>query len=337
MTSRERVRRTLNFEPVDRAPRDLWGPPGIRLFRSAERAEVLKKYPMDMTAPEFRYGDSLLARGAAGEVGSYVDAWGCVWYASEPGVVGEVKQPPLASWSDLASYKLPWELLDRADLTSVDRGCAATDRFVKAGTEARPFERMQFLRGTENLLIDLGYGTPEVYRLRDILHEFFVREMQMWAETDVDCVSFMDDWGSQNALLISPDLWRSFYKPLYRDYCDILHGSGKYVFFHSDGFIEPVIPDLIEIGVDALNSQLFCMNLEQIAASYRGRLTFWGEIDRQYILPFGTVQEVQQAVKRVRQALDIGSGGVFAQCSWGMKNPRENIEAVFEQWLEPRP
>ena len=257
--------------------------------------------------------------------------------SSEPGVVCEVKQPPLASWSDLASYKLPWELLDRADLTSVDRGCAATDRFVKAGTEARPFERMQFLRGTENLLIDLGYGTPEVYRLRDILHEFFVREMQMWAETDVDCVSFMDDWGSQNALLISPDLWRSFYKPLYRDYCDILHGSGKYVFFHSDGFIEPVIPDLIEIGVDALNSQLFCMNLEQIAASYRGRLTFWGEIDRQYILPFGTVQEVQQAVKRVRQALDIGSGGVFAQCSWGMKNPRENIEAVFEQWLEPRP
>lgn len=76
---------------------------------------------------------------------------------------------------------------------------------------------MQFLRGTENLLMNLAYGEDKVYKLRDMLHEFFVREMEMWADTDVDGISFMDDWGTQKTLLISPILWREFFKPLYKD------------------------------------------------------------------------------------------------------------------------
>jgi len=164
---------------------------------------------------------------------------------------------------------MPWELLDEADLSEVNRCCAESNLFINARTKVRPFEQMQFLRGTENLLIDLGYGTKEVKRLRDMLHGFFVKEMRMWAATDVDGVTFMDDWGTQTSLLISPELWRSFFKPLYREYCEIIHGGGKFAFYHSDGFIEPIIGDLIDVGIDALNSQLFCMNIERIAEHFQ--------------------------------------------------------------------
>ncbi len=333
MTSRERAVRTLLFETVDRAPRDLWGPPGIRMFRSRELDEVLEQFPLDIGEPKFRYGNSNRARGSCETVGTYVDEWGCKREVAEAGIIGEVKEPILASWRDLDNYELPWELLDEADLSEVNRCCAESNLFINARTKVRPFEQMQFLRGTENLLIDLGYGTKEVKRLRDMLHGFFVKEMRMWAATDVDGVTFMDDWGTQTSLLISPELWRSFFKPLYREYCEIIHGGGKFAFYHSDGFIEPIIGDLIDVGIDALNSQLFCMNIERIAEHFRGKVTFWGEIDRQRILPFGTKAEVAGAVRRVRAALDTGSGGVIAQCSWGLKDPKENIETVFREWL----
>ena len=63
-------------------------------------------------------------------------------------------------------------------------------------------------------------------------------------------------------------------------------------------------------------------------------MTFWGELDRQHVLPFGSTEDVRQSVKRVRDALDDGTGGVIAQCEWGKKNPLENIETVFHEWLQ---
>lgn len=332
MTSRERVRRALTFQYPDRVPRQITYLPGVLMHRAEELRRLQGRFPDDITGPRVRYGDGRRARGAQWEVGQYTDAWGSVWHVAEPGVIGEVKEFPLADWSALDSYELPWELLDESDFSEVNASCAETDRFVLAGTQTRPFERMQFLRGTENIYIDLAYGTREVYRLRDMLHEFSVREMRIWAETDVDAVGFMDDWGSQSSLLIAPDQWRDLFKPLYRDYCDILHEGGKFVFFHSDGAIQDIYPDLIEIGIDAVNSQLFCMDIEELAAKHKGKITFFGEIDRQRILPFGTVDEVRAAVRRVRSALDDPAGGVIAQCEWGIKDPAENIEAVFEEW-----
>lgn len=335
MNSRQRVIKALNFEEVDRLPRSLWRLPGVEMFRKDELNEVLEKYQEDFSAPVYSYGKGKRCKGNQFTVGEYTDAWGCVWHAAEPGVAGEVKEYPLIDWSNLDSYQIPWELLDEADLTKVNESCAKSDKFVLVGTETRPFERMQFLRGTENLFMDLAYGDSEVYKLRDMLHEFYIKEMKMWAETDVDGVSFMDDWGSQNSLLISPTLWRKFYKPLYKEYCDILHSKGKYVFMHSDGNIESIYPDLVEIGVDAMNSQLFCMNIEKLGSQYSGKIAFWGEIDRQNILPFGTQLDVRNAVDRVARALIKDKRtGVISQCEWGTKDPKENIMAVFEQWLK---
>lgn len=85
-----------------------------------------------------------------------------------------------------------------------------------------------------------------------------------------------------------------------------------------------------------MNSQLFCMNIEELGATFRGKVTFWGEIDRQHLLPFGTPEQVKEGVRRVRRALDDGRGGLIAQCEWGMRDPGANLAAVFEAWEESR-
>jgi len=304
------------------------------MFRKTELEEVLGMFPSDFTGAPGKYGPSKRAQGTPSEVGTYIDEWGCEWTVAEPGVCGEVKNPPLADWDRLADWEPPWELLEKADFSKVEAFCKSTDKFVKAGTHTRPFERMQFLRGTENLFMDLAFQPEEFMVLRRKIHEFNLREIELWSTTAVDAVGFMDDWGTQSSLLISPDLWRDIFKPMYKDYCEILKSKGKYVFFHSDGHTIDIIPDLIEIGIDALNTQLFCMDIEEIGRRFKGKITFWGEIDRQNILPFGSVEGVRSAVRRVRRALDDGSGGVIAQCEWGIRDPKENIIAVFQTWLE---
>ena len=333
MNSRERVIKTLKHEEVDRIPRNLWALPGIMMFRKEELDEILEMFPDDFDSPVYRYGTGKRCKGQPNQVGIYTDAWGCVWHVAEPGVIGEVKEYIIDDLSMVDKYQLPWELLDEADLSQVNRYCSQSDKFILVGTQTRPFERMQFLRGTENLFMDLAYGDKNVYKLRNMLHEFYCREMEMWADTDVDGVSFLDDWGSQKSLLISPEMWREFYKPLYKDYCDILHSKGKYVFFHSDGNIQSIYPDLVEIGIDAVNSQLFCMDMEQLGREYAGKITFWGEMDRQNILPFGKPEDVRCAVRRAANALlKDKRTGVIAQCEWGNKDPKENIMAVFDEW-----
>ncbi len=337
MDSRELVTRTLKHEPVDRVPRDLWAISGVVRFRRDEYDRLLETYPMDMTKGGWPYGLSKRATHMQGDTGTHVDPWGSVWHIGQPGVAGEVKEWPIKEWSDLDEYQIPWELLDDADFSAVNPRCAETDKFVRGGTQTRPWERLQFLRGTENAMMDLAYGEKEVHSLLQMLHDFSCREWTEWAKTDVDAISFMDDWGSQNSLLISPEMWRDVFKPMYKEYCDIAHAAGKFVFMHSDGHIADIYQDIIEIGVDAINSQLFCMDIEDIAEKYRGKITFYGEIDRQSVLPFGSPDEAREAVRRVRKALDRGQGGVIAQCEWGLNDPYENIAAVYDEWSNARP
>jgi len=334
MTSKERVKRALKFNFPDRVPRDLWKLPGIDFFRKKDLEEVLSQYPLDIERIEWSLiaGKNERMKGERYRKNKVaIDEWGCEWQTAEDGVAGEVKNPPLKKISDVRKLQPPYDVLETALFSRVNTLCQS-DKFVLGWSSVRPFERMQFLLGTEQLFIELHYLSEELYLLRDILHRFYLEELRLWSETEVDGVSFMDDWGSQKSLLISPLLWRSFFKPLYKEYCDLLHSKGKFVFFHSDGFIEPLFPDLIEIGVDAINCQLFCMNIKEIGKKFRGKITFWGEIDRQRILPFGTEEEIARAVKRIRDTLWLPQGGVIAQCEFGLKDPVKNIIAVFRAW-----
>ena len=351
MNSRERVYKTLAFEGPDRAPRELWIVMANDILRSDEVDAILSRFPVDITYPSaeggwnfqkvrshspyvFRYGASRRARGVPYQVGVYVDAWGVPWSVAETGVLGEVKDPPLADWAALEHFSPPWEMLEGANWDDVNRFCDASDQFVISTNVANPFERLQFLRGTEQVFLDLAWGSAELLRVRDMLHEFFLRDIEQWCKTSVDAIKFHDDWGAQNALLISPAMWRKLFKPLYADYCRMIHDAGKFVFCHCDGEISSIIPDFIEIGVDALNSQLFCMDIEELGRQHRGQITFWGELDRQWVLPFGKPADVRQAVRRVRRAFDRGTGGVIAQFQFGKYDPFENVVAAFEAWLE---
>jgi hypothetical protein len=99
---------------------------------------------------------------------------------------------------------------------------------------------------------------------------------------------------------------------------------------HSDGHILAIMPDLVEIGVDAVNSQVFCMGVANLS-EFAGRITFWGEIDRQHLLPNGTLDDIEQAVAEVHAHL-WRDGGCFAQCEFGAGARPENVRRVFETW-----
>jgi uroporphyrinogen decarboxylase len=335
MTGRERVKAALDFTGPDRVPRDLGTLSYVSTHRKDEVQAILDEFPMeDLDGPGAIYPPGLITTPGDPEVGEYIDEWGSVWSVAEEGVVGEVKKPALEDWAKLAHWQPPWDLIHRRDLSKVNQKCEKSDRFMLSECNVRIFERLQFLRGTQNLFYDIGYGRSEFFKLMEMVHDFFLQDLRAWCATDVDAVFMMDDWGAEDRLLIHPDTWRAVFKPLYREYCDVIHSAGKYVFFHSDGNIQSIYGDLIEIGMNAINSQLFTMDIEELGRLYKGKVTFWGEIDRQFTLPFGTPEDVRANVKRVRQALDTGKGGVMAHCEWGKYDPIENIRAVYQSWLE---
>jgi len=329
-TPREIVAQTLAFENPPRAPRDLWFLP-IAKNEHPEACEVLDRdYPSDIHPIGGRHPESPLAEGDPHEIGTAVDAWGCTFVNVQRGVHGEVKDPLVKDWeADREKIRFPREWL-QIDTDDVARECDETDKYTRAGCMPRPFERLQFLRGTEGLYMDLMDPSDAFLSFMKELHAFNCEQVELWARTPVDSIGMMDDWGAQNALLISPNTWREFFRPMYKDFVDITHGAGKTFFMHSDGHILAIYPDLIEIGVDALNSQLFCMGIENLEP-YAGKITFWGEIDRQHLLPFGSRAEIDAAVKKVHASL-WRNGGCFAQCEFGAGSRPENVRQVFESW-----
>jgi uroporphyrinogen decarboxylase len=335
MTSRERVRRSLERDQPDRVPRETWILP-IAYHEHGERRveEFVRRWPNDIGHPAVSSPKFLaLQQGDPYEVGRYRDEWGCVFENAQRGVIGQVKRPLLDDWSKLDALRPPVEALDW-DIEEVDRQCAASDKFMLAQCCPRPFERMQFLRGSQQLYLDIARNSAELHELMRIVHEFFCREVERWAQTAVDGITFMDDWGAQDRLLIAPARWRALFKPLYADYARIAHDRGKKLFMHSDGHIFDIYEELIEVGVDAINSQLFCMDLPEIGRRFKGRITFWGEIDRQHVLPAEDPAVARAAVGQVVEHLYDPAGGVIAQFELGAGARLENAEAIYKAWVD---
>jgi hypothetical protein len=337
MTSRELVIRTLNHQPVPRIPRDLWISSEETQIGTDDLAEIEVRFPNDMVQPEVVAPPDKKPAGKVGKPGDWVDAWGCVWRRESDGSVVQVTPPPLSDQTRIAAYEPPAYLLDRSRFAKVNKSCQATNRFVLAWSETRPFDRLRALRGGEVALVDLARETKNIRNLLAKLHDSFCREMEIWAETEVDGVAFRDDWASPEGLLIAPEMWRDLFRPLYRDYCSILHAKDKFVFFHSNGRITDIFGDLIKVGIDAIHSQLHLMDYERLAKRYRGRVTFWGEGDRQQLVDPGPTDEFCRSVLGVRKAFDFGSGGVIAQCQWAPGARVQTIASFFEQWLLPLP
>lgn len=334
-TPRERVTRCLRFENPDRMPWDMWLLPWAQDHYPEAVKAIQTRFPNDIIGAPNVYLPSPRAQGDAYREGEHTDEWGSVFKNIQAGLIGEVKDPILPDLSQRATIKPPYEILPQDEAKArdvVNRFCDETDHFVQAACLPRPWERYQFLRGTENSLIDsmmLDEGGGELLKT---IHDFYMRELEFWVTTNVDGIFFMDDWGSQQQLLIPPPIWREHFKPLYRDYCDIAHANGKFAFMHSDGHIMEVYEDLIEVGVDALNSQVFCMDMEELKKRAQGKITFWGEIDRQHVLPSTDPQAAHDAVQRVAQHLYDPAGGIIAQFEFGAGAQPDTALAVFEAW-----
>ena len=330
MTSRELVYRTLDFDNPGRAPRQMWSLPWAQWRYGQEIQGILEQFPEDIAyAPG---GVNAVTTGDPFAVGEFTDEWGCTFTNIHSGVIGEIKTPLVADedWCDADKVRFPWEMLG-IDVEAVNAFCHGTDKFVMSGCCPRPFERLQFLRGTEMLYMDLADPPDGLVEFIAKMHAFYCEEAEAWCKTDIDALTFMDDWGAQNSLLIHPDTWRAMFAPLYKDYIDIAHRHGKRAFMHSDGFTLAILPDLIDMGLDAINTQLFCIGLDKLEA-FAGKITFWGEIDRQHLLTSAaSVGDVAAAVEGVHRAL-WRRGGCIAQCEFGPGGTPENVRQVYQSW-----
>jgi hypothetical protein len=333
-TSREIVRRCVRFEHPARIPRELWTLPWAEEHFPDALRKIRARFPGDFGGPSDVFRPSPRRRGNAYEIGTFVDEWGCAFTQVQRGVIGEVRAPLIAEIADWRSVRPPYETLPdnpAAARDRVNRDCADSTLFMRAGC-ARPWERYQFLRGSQNAMVDVMEPDAGAAELLRVIHEFYLKEMEFWAGTDVDALLFMDDWGAQSQLLIPPPVWRELFKPLYKDYCDLAHSRGKLIFMHSDGHIAEIYDDLIEIGVDAINSQLFCMDMADLARRAKGRITFWGEIDRQHVLPSADPQKGREAVRLVARHFYNPAGGVIAQFELGAGANPETALAIFDEW-----
>lgn len=329
-TSRELVYQTLEFNHPERAPRDLWVLPIAAINYPDQLQEISRTFPSDLGGVAGYEKEIPKTQGDPHQIGEYTDDWGCTFVNIQAGVIGEVKDPLVQDWAaDRRKIHIPREWLSITP-EAINRDCAASDKFILGGPCPRPFEQLQFIRGTADFYMDLIDPPRALREFLQAMHHFYTELLLVWSKTDIDALRFMDDWGAQQNLLIAPALWREYFKPMYRDYVQIAHGAGKKIFMHSDGHILSIYPDLVEIGIDAVNSQLFCMGIENLKP-FAGKITFWGEIDRQHLLPFGTTADIDQAVKQVYSQL-WSNGGCFAQCEFGAGAKPENVRQVYQTW-----
>jgi uroporphyrinogen decarboxylase len=206
------------------------------------------------------------------------------------------------------------------------------ERFALATLAFTLFERAWTLAGMEELLVAMVLDKPYAHRLFDRILEYDLEVVRQALRFDVDGVRFGDDWGGQRGLLMGPALWREFIKPRAAALYGLVKAAGKRVFIHSCGKVEELFPELIDIGVDVFNPfQPEVMDVEEMKRRYGGSLTFFGGISTQRTLPYGTVAEVREEVRRLLDRVGRQGGYIAAPAHDVPKDARpENVAAMIE-------
>jgi len=331
MNPRERVIRAIEFEGPDRVPNGCYALPGAFYRHGKKLVDLLQRYPSDFHSFVSTWTDMIevFRDSVPYKAGINRDPWGCVWKTIHPGIFGRIIEHPLADLKNLEDYELP-DIDEVVDFDKVEKSIRLSghQRYILGDSE-NFFERLHFLHGYENTLIDLTLGRREIRKLIDLLFDFKMRFIKRWLELDIDGLYFLDDWGTQHGLMINPRIWREIFKPLYKQMFDAVHKAGKHVFFHSDGYVLDIIPDLIEIGVDALNIQVDLMGVKVISERFGGKVCILADIDRQHLLPFGKPDEIKEHIKHIIQAFSNFNGGLIAWGEIGPDVPLENAEAML--------
>jgi len=329
MTPRERVYRSLQFQESDIVP-----------------------YHIEFTGEAFRklaefYGDDNFVSGIGNHFattshrkkapwvevkpGYFQDEWGAIWNRTIDKDIGVVDNQALPE-ANLHDFKVPDPKSTKVFESYPDFIEQNRDKFRIASIGFSLFERAWSLRGMDNLLIDMVDSPGFVHELFDMIADFNVSQVDIAAANDIDAFMFGDDWGSQAGLIMGPGLWREFIKPRIKRMYDAVHKHGKFVIIHSCGDVKVVLPDLIEVGLNAFNPfQPEVMDCVETKKKYHGQLSFYGGISVQRLLPYGTPDEVRRETKRILETLGKG-GGYIAAPSHAIPCdvPAENMAAMIE-------
>lgn len=172
---------------------------------------------------------------------------------------------------------------------------------------------MTFLRGFAETLEDIYFNNENIEKLAETVFGFEEEVIKQVKENGFDGVAFFDDWGTQTNLIISPKLWREFFKPLYKRQFDLCHKYALDVYFHCCGYIYEIIPDFIEIGVDMLNlSQPNIFDLESLEVEFKSKVCFVCPISYQTTSLSGSKEDIYSDAKRLIDNLSSKDGGFIA-------------------------
>ncbi len=321
-SSYEIVRRAIEFETPERLP--------VRF--AALGVNDIHRVRWNYLAPE----DHRLGRS--------VDEWGCQWTLTEQGNIGQVKGHPLGDWKDLQRYHWP-DPDDRAFYLSMERQFdGAQGKYIEANIFMLLFERMQALRGFENVLTDLYLEQERVEDLANRIVEFdlgVIRNISQRFPGQIHGFRFTDDWGTQQNLIVKPELWRDFFKPRYIRIVDAIHAAGWHVWMHCCGKINAILEDLVEIGVDALNlQQPRLLGIEAVGREFKGRVCFDSLCDIQHTLPSQGVDAIREEAQLLLQHWSTSRGG-FVLSDYGDGDAigidPEKKRAMFSAFLEADP
>lgn len=321
--------RALTFAGPDRVPVMHHALGGARRVHRAALERLYAEYPADVLGP-WTFADCPRGRWADGAASS--DDWGCRWLWSTPDHMGQVVGRPLEDWAALDDYRAPQPTAGAEALRELRRAVAREGhrRFVFAdGGEL--FQRMFFLRGFENLLIDLLEDRPEVYALRDLVLAHCLQRIELLGDSGVvDGIIVRDDWGAQTALMVRPQIWRRVFKPAYARLVAAIHDAGAYASFHSDGMIGEILPDLLALGWDELNPQVGVLGIERAGNELGGRVCVRADVDRQLTLPRGSPADVAALVRRLFDAFGRFDGGYVGWGEMAADVPLANCRALLE-------
>lgn len=276
----------------------------------------------------------------------YVDSWGSGQTEITPGEwfpsvhpLPEAKTP-----ADLESYPGWPDMSDPSRIAHVQENAkrlAEENQYAILATPwlLFPFERAYAMQGMEKFLLNMAMDADFARALMEKIAVYCKQLMGLFLEQlgdNVDIIKIGDDLGTQKSLMISPKMYREILKPIHADFIDFIKARTKAkVLFHSDGDVVPLIDDLVEIGVDILNpiqtSAGTMSDLSALKKRFGKNIVFCGGIDTHQILPFGSVEEVREEVRRVMQILGPGGGCMIGAVHTVMDDvPPENVLAMVD-------
>lgn len=268
--------------------------------------------------------------------GYFKDEYGVIWNRSgldkDIGNIDELllKEP------DIKGFEFP-EVNEDAIRKITEKILSNGKDTIKLGKIGLAYyERAWSLRGMENLLMDFLTEQKFVEELFDRILQYNIKIIDIALQYDIDGFYFGDDYGQQNGLIMSPQVWRKFIKPGLAKMFDRIKSSGRVVALHSCGNIIDLFGDMIDIGLDIYQTfQPEIYDLRQVKANYGDDLTFWGGISTQQTLPYVKPYELKEIVKETMGIMSVNGGYIAAPTHRVPADvPVENIVALIETLKE---